>query len=93
MGSKSIECFIDYKNIILGFKYENDLHPKYKLLFKVSKIKKSKYDLIDDYKKVIDNKRKVNVIKKLEKISEETYNNGDFKNSIKALRRAEKYYD
>ena len=69
-----------------------DLEPKYKVLIKGSKIKKSKYDLISDYKKVISKKRKEDVIKKLELISESKYEIGDYKGSIKAIRRSEKYY-
>ncbi len=83
---------IDYKNILLGTFVENDLEPEYITLIKGSKIRKSKYDLIADYKKVISDKRKEEVIRKLEIISELKFNKGDFKGSIKAIRRAEKYY-
>jgi len=83
---------IDYKNILLGTFLKIDLEPKYKALIKCSKIRKSKYDLIADYKKVISEKRKEEVITKLELISESKYKNGDYKGSIKAIRRAEKYY-
>ena len=41
---------------------------------------------------VISNKKKEEVIKKLEFLSESKYNIGDFKGSIKAIRRAEKYF-
>ena len=83
---------IDYKNILLGTFIKIDLEPKYNVLIKGSKIQKSKYDLITDYKKVISDKRKEEVINKLEIISESKYNIGDYKGSIKAIRRAEKYY-
>ena len=83
---------IDYKNILLGSFSEMDLELKYQVLIKVSKNKKSKYDLIADYKKVISNKRKEDVIKKLELISESKYKTRDYKASIRAIRRAEKYY-
>ena len=83
---------IDYKNILLGTFNEINLESKYNTLIKVSKIKKSKYDLIADYKKVISNKRKEEVIKKLENLSESKYKIGDYKASIRAIRRAEKYY-
>ncbi|MBW3049827.1 hypothetical protein DNJ72_06670 [Prochlorococcus marinus XMU1403] len=83
---------IDYKNILLGTFKKMDLEPKYNALIKVSEIRKSKYDLIADYKKVISEKRKEEVIKKLEVISESKYKIGDYKGSIKAIRRAEKYY-
>ena len=83
---------IDYKNILLGTFKRKDLEPKYNALIKGSEIRKSKYDLISDYKKVISEKRKEEVINKLEFISESKYKIGDYKGSIKAIRRAEKYY-
>ena len=83
---------IDYKNILLGTYLKIDLEPKYNVLIKSSKIKKNKYDLIADYKKVISKKRKDEVISKLEIISYTKYKNGDYRGSIKAFRRAEKYY-
>ena len=83
---------IDYRNILLGTFVEIDLDPKLNTLIKVSQIKRSKYDLISDYKKVISNKRKEEVINKLEFLSESKYEIGDYKGSIKAIRRAEKYY-
>ena len=83
---------IDYKNILLGTFKKMDLEPKYNALIKGSEIRKSKYDLIADYKKVISEKRKEEVINKLELISESKYKIGDYKGSIKAIRRAEKYY-
>tara|TARA_B100001250_G_scaffold394313_1_gene398047 strand:+ start:50 stop:691 length:642 start_codon:yes stop_codon:yes gene_type:complete len=83
---------IDYKHILLGSFSEIDLELKYQALIKVSKNKKSKYDLIADYKKVISNKRKEDIIKKLELISESKYKTRDYKASIRAIRRAEKYY-
>ena len=83
---------IDYKNILLGTYIKIDLEPKYNTLIKVSRSRKSKYDLIADYKKVIGEKRKDEVIRKLEVISDSKYKIGDYKGSIKAIRRAEKYY-
>ena len=83
---------IDYKNILLGTFKKIDLEPKYNALIKGSEIRKSKYDLIADYKKVISEKRKIEIIQKLEIISESKYKIGDYKGSIKAIRRAEKYY-
>ena len=83
---------IDYKDILLGTFIKIDLGPKYNTLIKVSKVKKSKYDLITDYKKVISNKKKEDVIEKLESLSESKYEFGDYKASIRAIRRAEKYY-
>ncbi len=83
---------IDYKNILLGTFTNKDLDLKYNALIKGSKIQKNKYDLISDYKKVIGEKRKQEVIRKLEVISESKYKIGDYKGSIKAIRRAEKYF-
>ncbi len=83
---------IDYKNILLGTFSQIDLEPKYNTLIKVSKIQKSKYDLISDYKKLISKRRKEEVISKLELLSESKYKLGDYKGSIRAIRRAEKYY-
>ena len=83
---------IDYKSILLGNFIKIDLEAKYNILIQASKIRKSKYDLISDYKKVIGAKKKEEVIKKLELISESKYEIGDYKGSIKAIRRAERYY-
>ncbi len=83
---------IDYKSILLGTFVKVDLESKYNVLIKCSKTRKSKYDLIADYKKVISDKRKEDVIQKLEVISDSKYKIGDYKGSIKAIRRAEKYY-
>ncbi len=83
---------IDYKSILLGNFIKIDLEAKYNILIQASKIRKSKYDLISDYKKVIGAEKKDEVIKKLELISESKYEIGDYKGSIKAIRRAERYY-
>ncbi len=83
---------IDYKSILLGTFVKIDLEPKYNALIKAAEIRKSKYDLISDYKKVISDNRKQEVIKKLEGISESKYKIGDYKGSIQAIRRSEKYY-
>ena len=90
--NRSPDSKIDYKNILLGTFLKMDLEPKYKILIKVSRVEKSRYDLISDYKKVISNKRIEEVIEKLEFLSESKYRFGDYKASIRAIRRAEKYY-
>ena len=90
--NRSPDSKIDYKNILLGTFLKMELEPKYKILIKVSSFKKSRYDLISDYKKVISNKRIEEVIEKLEFLSESKYKFGDYKASIRAIRRAEKYY-
>ena len=48
---------IDYRKILLGTFNKIELEPKYITLIKVSKIEKSKYDLISDYKKLISKTR------------------------------------
>ena len=83
---------IEYKNILLGSFIRLDLEPKFITLLKLSKIKKSKYDLINDYKKVITKDKKKELKDKLENLSQSKYEIGDYKGSIKAFRRAEKYY-
>ena len=83
---------IDYKNILLGTFDKVSLEPKYNILIKSSKIEKRKYDLINDYKKVINKQKQRELIRKLELLSEFKYELGDYKASIKAIRRAEKYY-
>tara|TARA_Y100000589_G_scaffold261265_1_gene251415 strand:+ start:483 stop:833 length:351 start_codon:yes stop_codon:yes gene_type:complete len=51
----------------------------------------SKFDLISDHKKIIDDQKRYKIINSLEKKSKEKYRNGDFEGAIKALRRSEKY--
>ena len=90
--SKLNKIQINYKDLLLGSFDKVDLAAKYKILIKTSKQKKNKYDLIEDFKKVINKERKEEVIKKLEVLSKERYRVGDYKGSIKAIIRAEKYY-
>ncbi len=76
--------------ILLNSKFCNeDIFKKFKeeLTFLYS----SKFDLINDHKLRIDESKINNIVKLLEQISDEKYNEGDFKGSIKALRRSEKY--
>ena len=54
-------------------------------------IYQSKFDLINDHKLKIDELKINKIINLLEQKSEEKYNKGDFKGSIRALRRSEKY--
>ena len=51
----------------------------------------SKFDLIYDHKKRIDDQKRYKIIKLLENKSKEKHKIGDFKAAIKALRRSEKY--
>ena len=58
----------------------------------LSKLYLSKFDLIFDHKLKIDESKKNEIIKLLEKKSEEKFNKGDYKGAVKALRRSEKYF-
>ncbi len=90
VGNKS--NFLEYKNILLNSFDQFEGDSRLCLLIELSRIKKPKYDLIEDYKKFINEKRKQEVINSLEIISNSKYKIGDYKGSIKAIRRSEKYY-
>ena len=51
----------------------------------------SRFDLIFDHKKKIDEIKRNEIVKMLERKSEEKLKNLDYRGAIKALRRAEKY--
>ena len=51
----------------------------------------SKFDLIYDHKKRIDDQKRYKIIKLLENKSKQKHTIGDFKGAIKAWRRSEKY--
>ena len=57
----------------------------------LTRLYNSKFDLIYDHKKKIDDQKRYKIINLLENKSKEKYNTGDFKGAIKALRRSEKY--
>ena len=57
----------------------------------LSRLYTSKFDLIYDHKKRIDDQKRIKIINSLENKSKEKYSTGDFKGAIKALRRSEKY--
>ena len=57
----------------------------------LSSLYSSKFDLIFDHKLKIDEVKVNEIVKKLERKSEEKLKNLDFRGAIKALRRAEKY--
>ena len=69
-----------------------DIAYKYNSIAEVSKLNKSRYDLIQYYKNIIDDNKKLDIIRKLDLLSNSKYAVGDYKGSIKALRRAERYY-
>ncbi len=94
-GMKHVEYksnMLSYKNILLGSFEKLELDSKYSLLIRTSKVAKPKYDLIEDYKKVINEKKRQEIIHSLEIISDSKYISADYKGSIKAIRRSEKYY-
>ena len=62
-----------------------------KFIEELSSLYSSKFDLINDHKLKIDELKINKIINLLEQKSEEKYNKGDFKGSIRALRRSEKY--
>ena len=80
MAVKSIinSKFCD-KNIVKKFKKE------------LSRLYSSKFDLINDYKLMLDESEIRKIVYFLEKKSDEKYRKGDFKGAIRALRRSEKY--
>ena len=57
----------------------------------LSRLYSSKFDLIFDHKLKIDEIKINEIVKMLERKSEEKLKNQDYKGAIKALRRAEKY--
>jgi len=57
----------------------------------LSSLYSSKFDLIFDHKLKIDEIKRNEIVKMLERKSEEKLKNLDYRGAIKALRRAEKY--
>ena len=57
----------------------------------LSSLYSSKFDLIFDHKRKIDQIKINEIVKMLERKSEEKLKNLDYRGAIKALRRAEKY--
>ena len=82
-----LEGFAKFENSSL-ISYENKLCG----FLKLATIFKRKYDLIDDYKKRISESRKKQIISKLLIMSEKKYDQSEYLNSIKSLRRAWRYY-
>ena len=57
----------------------------------LSKLYSSKFDLIFDHKLRINESKRNEIVKLLEKKSDEKYKKGDYEGAIKDLRRSEKY--
>tara|TARA_B100000575_G_scaffold147227_1_gene117521 strand:- start:171 stop:521 length:351 start_codon:yes stop_codon:yes gene_type:complete len=64
---------------------------KYILKKELTRLYNSKFDLINDHKKKIDDQKRYKIIKLLENKSKQKHTIGDFKGAIKAWRRSEKY--
>ncbi len=88
----AIEDKREIKRKIQQISKENEAWNKLKTLLKETRVSNSNYDLIQDYKKRIDESKKIRIISMLEERSNAKYNSGDYEGSIKDLRRAEKYY-
>jgi len=58
----------------------------------LSRLYSSKFDLIFDHKLKIEEVKIIEIVKMLERKSEEKLKNLDYKGAIKAFRRAEKYF-
>ena len=69
----------------------DDKNIKYILNKELTRLYNSKFDLIYDHKKRIDDQKRCKIIKLLENKSKEKHKIGDYKAAIKALRRSEKY--
>ena len=82
---------ISYYHILSEESQFFEFDSRYRLLYKLSKIHEKKYDLIEDYKKVINDKKRNEIKNKLINLSESKYIIGDYKGSIRAIRRSEKY--
>ena len=75
---------------ILGSKYcDEKIFEKYRE--ELSSLYYSKFDLIFDHKLKVDEIKIKEIVKMLERKSEEKLKNLDYRGAIKALRRAEKY--
>ena len=85
----SIEDKLEVKSILKSY----SSHENIKAILKkeLNLLYSSKFDLINDHKKKINDQKRNSIIKLLERKSEEKYRNGDFEGAIKALRRSEKY--
>ena len=87
---ESLEDKLEIKSLINEKVSTNkEIMDKYKQ--ELSKLYSSKFDLIKDHKRKIDDKKRMEIINLLEKKSQEKLLNYDYEGAVKALRRAEKY--
>ncbi len=75
---------------IINTPFCNDI--RFHSLVEISKYFKPRYDLIDDFRKVITNERKNLIILELQSQGSLRFKDGDCENALKYLRRAWKYY-
>ena len=75
--------------LILEFSCDEEIRNKYHE--ELIKMYSSKYDLIQDYKRILSKSRRERIINSLEKKSFDKYLNGNYEIAIKVLRRSEKY--
>ena len=85
----AIEDKREVKSILNAKSFDKDLIDKFKK--ELSYLYSSKFDLINDHKKRIDQLKISKIVELLEQKSVRKYNKGDFKGAIRALRRSEKY--
>ena len=86
------EAIIDKRQVKLimqSIQDDEEIIKKFKE--ELSSLYPSKFDLIFDHKLRINEFKRMEIIKLLERKSEEKFNKGDYKGAIKALRRSEKY--
>ena len=68
-----------------------DKNIKNTLKKELARLYTSRFDLIYDHKKRIDDQKRNKIINSLENKCEEKFRSGDYEGAIKALRRSEKY--
>ena len=85
----AIEDKRQVKSMLNDCSTNEDVFKKFKK--ELSVLYSSKFDLINDHKLKLDELKKRKIVKLLEQKSDEKYRKGDFKGSIRALRRSEKY--
>ena len=85
----ALEDKMKAKSILKSESCDEKIMEKYKE--ELSSLYSSKFDLIFDHKLKIDEIKRHEIVKMLERKSEDKLKNHDYKGAIKALRRAEKY--
>tara|TARA_Y100000589_G_C27158385_1_gene631757 strand:- start:895 stop:1245 length:351 start_codon:yes stop_codon:yes gene_type:complete len=80
---------MEAKYILESNTCDNEIRDKFKQ--ELSKIFLSRFDLINDHKKRINEFKRQQIINLLEQKSHEKFQKRDFKGAIRALRRSEKY--